>query len=191
MTKNSSSKSSPPAPPGTTPDASASIHDSAQQIWQAGLGAFTRAQLEGSKTFESLVKEGVEIQRKTQAAAEEKLAQATQHMAKLASNLSGGAAGPWNKLGTIFEDRVARALQSLGVPCAAEVAALTARIDALSAAVDQLSARNTAHADQAPAAQAASAKPKAPKVAKAPATAKTSKPRTPARSTAGTGGTHK
>ena len=47
-----------------------SVKDSAQQIWQAGLGAFTRAQAEGSKAFEALVKEGVTIQRKTQAAAE-------------------------------------------------------------------------------------------------------------------------
>ena len=38
---------------------SGSVKDSAQQIWQAGLGAFTRAQAEGSKAFESLVKEGV------------------------------------------------------------------------------------------------------------------------------------
>lgn len=48
--------------------AQGSVKDSAQQIWQAGLGAFTRAQAEGSKAFESLVKEGVSIQRKTAAA---------------------------------------------------------------------------------------------------------------------------
>ena len=50
---------------------SSSVKDSAQQIWQAGLGAFTRAQAEGSKAFEALVKEGLTIQRKTQAAKEE------------------------------------------------------------------------------------------------------------------------
>lgn len=50
---------------------SESVKDSAQQIWQAGLGAFNRAQAEGSKAYESLVKEGVSIQRKTQNAADE------------------------------------------------------------------------------------------------------------------------
>jgi hypothetical protein len=31
----------------------ASVKDSAQQIWQAGLGAFAKAQAEGSKAFEA------------------------------------------------------------------------------------------------------------------------------------------
>ena len=41
-----------------------SVKDSAQQIWLAGLGAFAKAQEEGSKVFEALVKEGLGIQRK-------------------------------------------------------------------------------------------------------------------------------
>ena len=170
MAKNSSNTTSSTPPQGGTPDVSATIHDSAQQIWQAGLGAFTRAQLEGSKTFESLVKEGVDIQRKTQAAAEEKLAEATQHMAKLASNLSGGATGSWNKLGSIFEERVARALQSLGVPSAKDVAALTARIDALSAVVEKLSAATQASDPPTSTTRPAPAKVSKPR-ARAPASA--------------------
>jgi len=58
--------------PSTGTPLSSSVKDSAQQIWQAGLGAFTRAQAEGSEAFEALVKEGVSIQRKTQAAARRK-----------------------------------------------------------------------------------------------------------------------
>ena len=49
---------------------SGSVKDSAQQIWLAGLAAFTKAQNEGGKVFETLAKEGLSIQRKTQAAAE-------------------------------------------------------------------------------------------------------------------------
>ena len=127
-------------PAAAAQQVSAVIKDSAQQIWQAGLGAFTRAQIDGSKTFESLVKEGVDLQRKTQAAAEEKIAQATHKMASLASDLSGGATGQWDKLGSIFEDRVARALTTLGVPSAKDVKALEARIAALTEAVEKLSA---------------------------------------------------
>ena len=44
---------------------SRSIVDSAQQIWMAGVGAFTRAQGEGSKLFEALVKEGMNIEQTT------------------------------------------------------------------------------------------------------------------------------
>ena len=68
-----------------------SVKDSAQQIWQAGLGAFTRAQAEGSKAFEALVKEGVTIQRKTQAAAEEKISEATSKMSHMATDISSKA----------------------------------------------------------------------------------------------------
>ena len=70
-----------------------SVKDSAQQIWQAGLGAFTRAQAEGSKAFESLVKEGVSIQRKTQAAAEEKISEATNKMSTMATDITSKATG--------------------------------------------------------------------------------------------------
>jgi poly(hydroxyalkanoate) granule-associated protein len=150
-------------PKTKAPEASAmplggSVKDSAQQIWQAGLGAFTRAQAEGTKAFESLVKEGVSMQRKTQAAAEEKISEATSKMSTMATDISSKASGQWDKLETIFEDRVAKALNKLGVPSAKDVSALIARIDELNKAVQKLSA-------QAPSAKATAPKPatKAPK----------------------------
>ena len=95
---------------------SSSVKDSAQQIWQAGLGAFTKAQVEGTKAYESLIKEGVSFQRKTQSAAEEKINEATQKMTSMATDISSKASGQWDKLESIFEDRVAKALNKLGVP---------------------------------------------------------------------------
>lgn len=151
---------------------SGSVKDSAQQIWQAGLGAFTRAQAEGSKAFESLVKEGVSIQRKTQAAAEEKISEATSKMSTMATDISTKASGQWDKLENIFEERVAKALNKLGVPSAKDVAALIARIDELNKAVQKLSSKAPAAA-KAPAAQPAK-KPATKKVA-APAAKKTVK----------------
>jgi poly(hydroxyalkanoate) granule-associated protein len=109
------------------------IKDSAQQIWLAGLGAFAKAQQEGSKVFEALVKEGVGMQKKTQAAAEESISQAQSRLAGMATEIGARASGQWGKLENIFEERVARALEKLGVPSAAEVAALRARIDELEA----------------------------------------------------------
>ena len=109
------------------------IKDSAQQIWLAGLGAFAKMQQEGSKAFEALVKDGAGVQKKTQQAAEETLAQAQARMAGFASEFGTKAAGGWGKLENIFEDRVARALEKLGVPSADEVAALRARVEALEA----------------------------------------------------------
>ena len=115
------------------------VKDSAQQIWLAGLGAFTKAQSEGGKVFEALVKEGVSIQRKTQAVAEEKITEATSKMANMATGISSKATGQWDKLESIFEDRVAKALNKLGVPSAKDVDALIARIDALNKSVQKLS----------------------------------------------------
>jgi poly(hydroxyalkanoate) granule-associated protein len=116
-----------------------SVKDSAQQIWQAGLGAFTKAQVEGTKAYEALIKEGVSFQRKTQSAAEERINEATQKMTSMATDISSKASGQWDKLENIFEDRVAKALNKLGVPSAKDIAVLIARIDALNASVQKLS----------------------------------------------------
>ena len=110
------------------------VKDSAQQIWQAGLGAFAKAQGEGGKVFEALVKEGMSIQRKTQAVAEEKLGEMSGRMTKLSDEVQSKAGKHWDKLETIFEERVAKALGKLGVPSRQEMDALAARIDALTAA---------------------------------------------------------
>jgi poly(hydroxyalkanoate) granule-associated protein len=116
-----------------------SVKDSAQQIWLAGMGAFSKAQEEGSKVFEALVKEGQSLQRKTQAVAEEKIGDVTSKMTAMAGTVTSKAGQNWDKLETIFEARTAKAMNTLGVPTAKDVAALTQRVDALAAAVAKLS----------------------------------------------------
>lgn len=119
-----------------------SVKDSAQQIWQAGLGAFSRAQAEGTKAFEALVKEGISLQRKTQSAAEDTLSEASNKVSSMANGISSKASGQWDKLESIFEERVAKALNKLGVPSAKDVNALIARIDALNQSVLELSPKS-------------------------------------------------
>lgn len=109
------------------------VRDSAQQIWQAGLGAFAKAQGEGGKVFDSLVKEGASLQRKTQGAAEEKFGEVSSRMTKLSNEVQNKAGQQWDRLEAIFEERVAKALGKLGVPSRQEIAALNKRVDALSA----------------------------------------------------------
>ena len=141
---SSAKKSASKASPDTESPLANAVKDSAQQIWQAGLGAFNRAQAEGSKAFEALVKEGVTFQRKTQSAAEEKIAEATSKMSSMATDISTKATGQWDKLETIFEDRVAKALGKLGVPSAKDINALIARVDELNKSVQKLSAKAAA-----------------------------------------------
>ncbi len=116
-----------------------SVKDSAQQIWLAGMGAFAKAQEEGTKVFEALVKEGVNLQKKTQGLAEEKIGEVTGKMSAMAGTVSAKAGQNWDKLEAIFEQRTAKALSKLGVPTAKDVEALAERVDALAAAVAKLS----------------------------------------------------
>jgi poly(hydroxyalkanoate) granule-associated protein len=111
------------------------VRDSAQQIWLAGLGAFSKAQAEGGKVFDALVKEGVSLQRKTQSAAEERISDVTTKMSTMAGDVSAKAGQQWDKLESIFEERTARAMNKLGVPTNKDLDALAARVDALTAAL--------------------------------------------------------
>jgi len=111
-------------PPEIDPqDMSQRMKDSAQHIWLAGLGAFAKAQEEGTKVFENLVKEGSHLQQTTQQA-QAKMTEAAEKMGQMAS-------GQMDKLETIFEERVAKALKSMGLPNAQDLADLKARVEQL------------------------------------------------------------
>ena len=163
---------------------SSTVKESAQQIWLAGLGAFSKAQEEGGKVFEALVKEGLTIQRKTQAVAEEKITEATSRVTTMASDIGSKAQGQWDKLENIFEDRVAKALAKLGVPSARDLEALSARVDALAKGSKAAPAKAAAKpAAKAPANKAA-AKKAAPAKAAAKPAAKTPAKKAAAKKTA-------
>lgn len=137
----------PPASPEKTSPVTGLVQESAQQIWLAGLGAFAKAQEEGSKVFQGLVKDGLDLQRQTKAAAEEKLAEASAKLRSMAeasnlsvSSLSAKAAQPWDKLETIFEERVAKALMHLGTPSLEELKTLKTELAALKKKVAALEA---------------------------------------------------
>ena len=115
------------------------VKDSAQQIWLAGMGAFSKAQEEGTKVFEALVKEGMSLQKKTQGMAEDKIGEVTGKMSAMADTVTAKAGQNWDKLEAIFEQRTAKALNKLGVPTSKDVDALVQRVDALAAAVAKLS----------------------------------------------------
>ncbi|WFR81560.1 phasin family protein [Janthinobacterium rivuli] len=160
------------------------VRSSAQQIWQAGLGAFAKAQEEGGRVFSRLVKEGTEFQKR----AEDKVADVSDSVGKLADGVGKQASGSWDKLEQVFEERVARALAAIGVPTQQDIAALHAQIDALSQQVAALSAKAApAPRPKAAARPAVKAAPKAaPKTAlkTAPKAAVAKAPAKPAARTA-------
>ena len=122
------------------------VRDSAQQIWLAGLGAFAKAQDEGAKVFEALVKEGSTLQRRTKQLTEGKIGDVTGKVSKVAGEISKQATEGWDKLEQVFEDRVARALNRLGVPTNKEIKALIARVEDLNNSVSAMSGKPVAKA---------------------------------------------
>jgi len=111
------------------------VKDSAQQIWLAGMGAFSKAQAEGGKAFEQLMNQGLALQKKTQGLAEERIGAVTSRMTAVAGGVTDKAGAQWDKLESIFEARVEKALNRMGVPSRRDIDALIKRIDELSAKV--------------------------------------------------------
>ncbi len=116
----------------------ATMRESAQQIWLAGLGAWGKTRQEGVKVFDALVKEGRGIEARTRKLAGARVGMVTGQMGKAASDAQAKATATWDKLEHVFEQRVARALHRLGVPTKHEIEKLTARVEALTESVQKL-----------------------------------------------------
>ena len=126
---------------GKSEDASGmaqAILKSSHQIWLAGLGAFAKAQQEGMKVFDTLVKQGESVESKTRHAATTTAGAAREAAKAKAREMQEMAGGTWDKLEQVFEDRVARALGHLGVYTSSDVKQLTERVNELSEAVNAL-----------------------------------------------------
>lgn len=153
------------------------VRESAQQIWSAGLAAFAKAQGEGGKVLDELAGETEKLRRQARAA-ELGLQSAAHRMSDLAGEVGARTGQHWDKLESIFEDRVARAMSRLGMPSSDDFARLSGRIDLLAAAVAALQAQIAA----APAVPVKSAAPTRAK-AKAAVPKKSTKAATPAAKT--------
>jgi hypothetical protein len=121
--------STPKKPTKGANNSSEPLHSAASKdIWLASLGAMAQAQ----------------------AAAQEQIHEAAAHFNQMTQGLSAGLVQPMtvkvDRLEHLFEDRVARALKSLGLPTAHEVADLQERVAALEAALGQKMAPATAKA---------------------------------------------
>ena len=157
--------------------------DSAREIWLAGLGAFSVAQQgggriigQGSKLFDKLVAEGSKVETKTRKDVEGAVGGLRGEMENRVGDIKNQAdavrkqaTDNWDKLERIFEDRVAKALTSLGIPSKDDVASLSAKVEKLSNQVNGLEGKVQANKTLAKkaAAKKAPAKKKAAKKAAA------------------------
>lgn len=154
------------------------IMEQAEQIWLAGLGAFAKAQAQSGKLYETLVKEGSALEKATRKLTGNKVEEVRGMVENTVSQVKERATDTWDRLEQVFENRVSKALGTLGIPGREELEQLAKRVDELARAVRALDAGNRAAAKK-PAVKAAAAAvtPKAaaaaPKVAaKKPAKAK-------------------
>src|SRR3546814_15221470 len=86
---------------------------SAQQIWLAGVGAFGRAQAEGTKLFEGLVKEGLNLEQTARKFADHRGNAVRDVVENRVDQARECATDTWDRLEKVFEDRVQRALTKL------------------------------------------------------------------------------
>jgi len=167
-------------------EVTAPVVESAREIWLAGLGAFNVAQQEsgrileqGGKLFEKLVAEGGKMEQRTRkevvGAIEsirgevESRVEGVKHQADVVRKQANDN---WDKLEKIFEDRVARALSSLGIPSKEDVTGLAEKVQKLAREVAELGGKKSSGKSTAKVAVKAGKEPVKKVVAKRPAVGK-------------------
>src|SRR5450830_1302040 len=135
------------------------VEEYSRKIWLAGLGVYSKIDSDGSKLFETLVKDGEKAEKLTKSTVGKQVdaAKATAGSAK--SKLSD----KWGELEGAFDKRLHSAISRLGVPSRSEVKALHSKVDTLTKQIEKLTGAKVAPVKAAaaakPAAKTAAAKP--------------------------------
>jgi poly(hydroxyalkanoate) granule-associated protein len=105
------------------------VKETIEQIWLAGMGAYTLARTEGNKMFESLVDLGKQVEK------------AIPSPADAAQSATNAAATWFGTVQDVVDAQVTAALQRAGIPTRTEIEQLTKRIEQLTARSRSLKAR--------------------------------------------------
>jgi poly(hydroxyalkanoate) granule-associated protein len=121
------------------------VIEGVQQIWLAGMGAIAKAQKEGPSAFQDAVADGLKLLNKSRSQAEKMVREAfesAQDTVQTRLDTARDQANEtWDNLESLFQSRVHKALQQIGVPNAEEVRLLTKRVAELNENVKALSAK--------------------------------------------------
>ncbi len=121
------------------------VVDFAYDIWLAGLGAFVLAEQEGSRLFKVLVQEGEAFEARSKQEAENRIEQAADQIKEAKGKVQEvreTAIDNWDKLEQVFQERVAWALNRLGVPSHEDIRDLASKVEALQESINKLSAQD-------------------------------------------------
>lgn len=114
---------------------------SAHQIWLAGLGAYAKAEEEGIKAIESLIKEGEDVEVRASEARKETIAKTTELREKANQSIEDikeNLLGSWGKVETVIDQRIEAVINFFGLPSKSDVDELIIKVEELNKAVKAL-----------------------------------------------------
>ncbi|AYF89686.1 phasin family protein [Pseudomonas sp. JS3066] len=113
----------------------------ARKIWLAGLGAYAKAGAEGVDYFKELVKAGEGVEKQGKKLVDEQVEAANSQFDSVKSSVTGvkeKVEVQLDKIEKAFDNRVASALNRIGIPSRQDVEALSAKLDELSALLEHV-----------------------------------------------------
>ncbi len=151
------------------------VEEYSRKIWLAGLGVYSKIDTDGSKLFDSLVKDGEKAEKLTKTSEPKAAKSSTRSKVDDVKEL---ALGKWGELEEAFDKRLNSAISRLGVPSREEVKALHAKVETLTKHIEKLTAAAAkVTATKAPvASKPVAAKPAAKPVVAKPTPKTTAKP---------------
>ena len=117
----------------------------ARKIWLAGLGAYAKAGQEGSEYFKELVKSGEGVEKQGKKLVNEQVDAANSQIDSVKSTVTSNVSSvkgkfevQIDKIEKAFDNRVASALNRMGIPSKQDVEVLSAKLDELSALLEHV-----------------------------------------------------
>lgn len=154
-------------------NAARAVAESAHQIWLAGLGAFAKAQAEGSRLFDQLIEDGTELEKQTRKYTTDKLGELRGRMEQTVERVRNSSQASMARIQAVVDERIAKAVQRMAVPTREDFAELARKVGEINRSVVGAMAprAGAGPVKSAPAAKKASAR-KARPARKTPAAAK-------------------
>ena len=134
------------------------VEEYSRKIWLAGLGVYSKIDTDGSKLFDTLVKDGEKAEKLAKEAGHkvaEGVKSSTSSARSRVEDVKDLALEKWGELEEAFDKRLNSAITRLGVPSREEVKALHAKVETLTKHIEKLTAAAKVAASKAPVASKA------------------------------------
>lgn len=119
------------------------VEEYSRKIWLAGLGVYSKIDTDGSKLFDTLVKDGEKAEKLAKDAGHkvaEGVKSSTSSARSRVEDVKDLALEKWGEFEEAFDKRLNSAITRLGVPSRDEVKALHAKVETLTKHIEKLTA---------------------------------------------------